>query len=384
MLLGFAELGFVSGVFTVLLPDLNAALDLGPERLGAALSVLFSAGIVGLLIGGRFADRIGRRPLWVFGNSVGGLMLLALSLVEGYGVLLVALFAGGLSSGAANLSANALGGDHERHHGTRSMTALHAGYSGGAVVGATSTAVALAVGVGFRTVYVVAGVIMLGLAVAAARLPIPPHGAAVPATNGGATQAGSLGLLRQPGVRLAVGLVVVAHFGDGALESFSSIYLRDLLGSGPLLVGLGIAAVHLAMLVGRLIGSAGLRRFGERRVVVVAGVGAAVGVAVALGTRATGVAIAGLLLVGFCLSPVVPIAFSLAGRAAPGRGGAAVSLVTVAGHGSLVVAPSLIGLLASWSSLRLALTLVVGTSLGIAAIGRRLPADGETELARPD
>lgn len=370
VLTAFLGLGLHVGVQTVLLADLAAARDLTPADLGVALSAQSAAGIGALLVGGRLADHIGRRPLLLVGSGGIGLFFLALTAVRPFPALVAAFAVGGVCTSCYDLAVNALGGDFERRYRTRAMGLLHAGFSGGAAAGAAFAAVALAASVGFRGVYVVAALPLLVLAGAASVLPLPPRSAGEDAPPP-IDRTGPL--LRVPGVALATALVVVCFFGDGALEGFTSLYLRTLLGAGALLGGLGIAAFHLVGMVGRLLGSVAARRWGNRRVVTAAGGGAAGGMALTLATADPRLAVAGLLLVGLSLSPVVPTAFSLAGRAAPGRGAQAVSLVTVAGYGSFIAGPILVGGLATATSLRAALLPVVGTSLAIALLARRLP-----------
>ena len=107
--------------------------------------------------------------------------------------------------------------------------------------------------------------------------------------------------------------------------------------------------------------------------VTAAGLLAATGLLTAvMAPDATG-AIGGLLLVGFGIAPVVPTTLSLAGRSAPGRSGQAVATTTAAGYGSFILSPLTIGLLAQATSLRLALGLLVLTSLAIAGLATRWP-----------
>jgi hypothetical protein len=131
---------------------------------------------------------------------------------------------------------------------------------------------------------------------------------------------------------------------------------------------------HFASLLGRLTATAALRRFGERRVVMTAGLLAAAGLLTAVTAPAAAGAIGGLLLVGFAIAPVVPTTLSLAGRSAPGRSGQAVATTTAAGYGAFIVSPLTIGLLAQATSLRLALAVLVLTSLAIAGLAARWPA----------
>jgi MFS family permease len=80
----------------------------------------------------------------------------------------------------------------------------------------------------------------------------------------------------------------------------------------------------------------------------------------------------GLLIVGFALAPVIPTVLSLAGRSAPGRSAAAVSLVTTVGYSAFVAGPPIVGGLAQLTSLRTALALAILTMLAFAALGRRV------------
>jgi MFS family permease len=175
-------------------------------------------------------------------------------------------------------------------------------------------------------------------------------------------------------VLFAIALISVTFFGDGALESFLSTYLQRTLAGGVLLSGLGIASYHFASLLGRLTATAALRRFGEQRVVRAAGLLAAAGLLITVTVPAAAGAIGGLLLVGFAIAPVVPTTLSLAGRSAPGRSGQAVATTTAAGYSAFIISPLTIGLLAQVTGLRLALALLILTSLAIAALATRWPS----------
>jgi MFS family permease len=182
-------------------------------------------------------------------------------------------------------------------------------------------------------------------------------------------------------VVLGLTLAGTCFLGDGMLEGFSSLYLRGTLDSGVLLGGGAIAVFHLASLAGRLAGAPAIRRRGERAVIRAAGIGAAAGMALTVLSPSPGPAAVGLLLVGLSIAPVVPTALSVAGRSAPGRSGAAVSLVSTAGYGAFVAGPALVGALADAFSLRTALAPVVLTAIGIAALAQRLPAAGPSTPA---
>lgn len=366
----FSILGLHVGVHAVQLAPLSASIGLTPGMLGAAITTAALAGVVTLFAGGRLADRLGRRPVLVagYGGTAAGFLLLAVAHD------LPGLFAGmlvyGLFSSFIDLGANTVGADVEAESGRHLMTSLHAGFSGGAAVGALATALALTAGVDYRAVYMALAVVLAGAGVVVAVAAFPGVEGAHPEV---AAAMDATAVWRIPAVLFAIALVTVTFFGDGALESFLAVYLRDTLGSTILLSGLGVAAFHAASLTGRLVFSRILGKLGERRVVVGAGLLASTGTAVAVLTGNPVVAVIGLLVVGFAVSPIVPVTLSLAARSAPGRSGRAVAVTTAVGYTAFIVGPSVVGTVATATDLRVGLGMVVASTLAVAALGSRWP-----------
>ena len=380
----FGLLGFHVGVWAVQLAPLSAGLGLDPAALGTALTVAAVGGLVTLFAGGTLADRVGRRPVLVIGFAGTGAAFVLMALAGRFATLIPAVLLYGLSVSFVDLGANTVGSAYEQAYKVTAMTGLHAWFSGGALAGAIGSAAALRAGVGYRGVYLgLAAVMAAGLVTALlAAIPAPPRGRTGGSTGGSAggsprrerrARSARTPVWRIPAVLFAIALISVTFFGDGALESFLSSYLQRTLAGGVLLSGIGIGSYHFASLLGRLTATAALRRFGERRVVTAAGLLAATGLLTAVMAPDAAGAIGGLLLVGFAIAPVVPTALSLAGRSAPGRSGQAVATTTAAGYGSFILSPLTIGLIAQAASLRLALGLLVLTSLGIAGLATRWP-----------
>ena len=389
----FAGLGVQVGAWAVLIPELVASRDLTPAELGAALAVMAATSIGALAAAGPLADRIGRRPLAVAGAAGFAAAFALLAAVEAPLALWPTMALYGVASGCLDLAANAVGSDYERAHGVRAMVRLHAGFSAAAAVGAL-----LAGAVG-PDAYWIAAALYVALAAATIVAPLPPHEEAEPfvgaphetavaaahespgevaaahessgadpsAVRESSSRAGRLDVLRIPGVAVAVGLVTLCFFGDGAIEGYAALFLRDALGSGALLTGVALAAFHGASMAGRLVFS---RATDDRKVLTIAGLLASAAMALMVAAGGPGLAAAGLLVVGFALAPIVPTALSIAGRSAPGRSATAVSLVTTVGYSAFVLGPPLVGLLASATSLRAALIPVVASTASIALLAR--------------
>jgi MFS family permease len=371
----FAILGFHVGVWAVQLAPLSAGLGLNPAALGTAVTVAAASGVITLFAGGALADRVGRRPVLVIGFAGTATAFALLALAGSFAALLPGVMLYGLSVSFVDLGANTVGSAYEQAHATTAMTGLHAWFSAGALTGAIGSATALYAGLSYRGVYLAPAAVMAGGLVAAlfAALPVPPVSAGI-ARGGPPPRPDGPRVWRIPAVMFAMAVIGVTFFGDGALESFLSTYLQRTLAGGVLLSGFGIGSYHFASLLGRLTATAALRRLGEKRVMVTAGLLAAAGLLIAVTVPAAAGAVGGLLLVGFAIAPVVPTTLSLAGRSAPGRAGQAVATVTAAGYSAFIVSPLTIGLLAQAVGLRQALALLILTSLAIAGLAIRWPA----------
>jgi MFS family permease len=365
----YLVLGCHVGVWAVELPRLAHALELAPAALGGAVSVSAAAGIVSLFGGGVLADRLGRRSLLLIGFGGTALAFTALAAVRSFGQLLPVFVLYGLTVSFVDLGASTVGSDFEHVYGVRVMTGLQAGFSLGAIIGASVAALLLSVGCEFRVVYLVLAVLLSVSGLVVTRASLPQR-----ADETSTSPASSPGTVwRLPGVRLAIAIVTATFFGDGTLESFVGVYLSHWRSAGGLLIGAGIGGYHVAMFAGRLLASRALRSWSERRTLLCGGALAALGFLAMVGTTLPQVTLAGLLLVGFAEAPIVPTALSIAGRAAPGRSGQAVASTTAAGYSAFIVGPVVIGGVSAVVGLRGALSLLVCTVLSVCWFAGRLP-----------
>jgi MFS family permease len=266
------------------------------------------------------------------------------------------------------------------------MPLFHAGFSAGAALGACVSAVMLSDDVSFRIIYATAAFLFLLLTAATLVFPLPPIASTVKTDDEHTTavvdkRSSSFStLLAIPIVLLATLIVGLAFYTDGSLEGYISVYLRDLLGSGVLLGGIGIAVFYLVGMVGKIGSTVFLRRYGERMVVTISALLSALGMLLMLSTTSTLLAVLGLLFVGLGQAPLVPTAFSLTAQVEARQGAHAVAIVTACGYTVFLVGPPIIGLLATLFSLRIALLSTIVTSVCIMLIAQRLP--GARPVAR--
>jgi AAHS family 4-hydroxybenzoate transporter-like MFS transporter len=150
------------------------AKDLGLSR--SVLGPVFSAGLFGLMIGallfGPLADRVGRKKIIVFSTLAFGIGALATAFVQDVNTLLAIRFLTGLGLGGAMPNAIAMTSEfNPRRRRATMVMIMFCGFSVGAALGGLLAA-AIIPHFGWRSVFVVGGVAPLLLApILALRLP---------------------------------------------------------------------------------------------------------------------------------------------------------------------------------------------------------------------
>jgi len=373
----FSLLGLQVGVRAVQWADVAVVLHLSPEQLGISAGVGAAAGILTLTTGALLIDRVGRRPLLVVGLVGAGASFLANAMVVDYVQFLLACLAYGLLISFLDLAANAIGSDFERSAAQESMVGFHSWFSLAAGVGATLSAVGSAVGAGFRPAFALLGVALIVSGLWTLRQPLPPVTQAAP--DGGLPASRTVHLPAT--VLIAVAIVFLCFFGDGILETFLAVLVRHEAGAQAWLAGSTIAVFHFSSWLGRSVSQRAVTRWGDRAVLLGAGAMSALAMVASLWLTGGWIATLGFGLVGFALSPIVPLGMSLAGRYAPaGSEGRAIGLTNGVGYSAFVLSPVVAGWVAEQTSIPWGVGLAALTMAGVSLAALALPARSGAEM----
>jgi MFS family permease len=180
-------------------------------------------------------------------------------------------------------------------------------------------------------------------------------------------------------------LALCCVIAEGAVGTWSGVYLRYVLATPGWFAAAGFAGFSLAMAAGRLAGDRLAARFGPAGLVRRAGLLTVAGLAGALSTHQAWVAVAGFAACGGGLSCTIPQLMSAAGRADPDHPGRAVARVGGVGYLGLVGGPVLIGGCASLAGLTIALYIPVLLALCVTGFAFVLdrPVVGEPVVSEP-
>jgi MFS transporter, AAHS family, 4-hydroxybenzoate transporter len=145
-------------------PALTQDWRLDPTALGP----IFGAGLLGMLVGSMLlsilADRIGRRPVLVASTTFFSLCMLATAAAESVQQLVILRFLAGLGIGGVMANAVALASEYSPQRQRASLLMwISCGFTGGAIAGGLISTALIPWG-GWRSVFLVGGVLPLGIA----------------------------------------------------------------------------------------------------------------------------------------------------------------------------------------------------------------------------
>jgi MFS family permease len=362
------------------LPAVKEQLGLSSTALGTALAGLPLGALLAALSSAAFIRRFGSGRVASAGLVLLGVAVWAVSVAPNWAALAAVLLVVGALDAVVDVAQNAHGLRVQRLYRRSILNGFHGIWSIGAVTGGLLGSVAAGLRVPLPVHLGASAVVFGALALVAGRAMLPgrdePDAVVEASPRERPRRRAAVPALAVLGVLAACGAFV-----EDAGASWSALYLRTELDTGPAVAGLGFVALAVAMTVGRLTGDRVVDRFGQRRVARVGGAVIAGGMGLALALPSVPTTLAGFALAGLGVATLIPAVYQAADELPGLPHGTGLAVVNWLLRIGFLIAPPLIGALADAFSLRFGLLTVVLAGLGALALGRALP--GRAAAVRP-
>ncbi|WP_206790604.1 MFS transporter [Amycolatopsis sp. MtRt-6] len=353
----FAVCGAAFATWLARVPAVQERLGLSTGELATGLFGLAAGSVLALLGAGALLTRIGSRAAVVLGAVVlcAGLPLVALAWsAPAFCAALVVL---GVGNSLLDVAMNAHAARVEEGYGRPIFAGFHAFWNIGGLAGSGADALLEAARVPVTVHFPVAGAALLALALWAARTRF---------LDGADRGQGGPAFAWPSRALVPLGVIAFCGFvAEGAVNSWSAVYLADVTGATPALASLGYFAFSGTMIAVRLVADRVVARTGAVGFVRVAATVAVLGFAVVLAVPWPVAAVFGFAVVGLGVAGIVPIAWSVASRKQADAPARAVAAVAACGYLGFLVEPVLVGALATRVGLHWALSSAVVVTFAI-------------------
>ncbi|MEU6660245.1 MFS transporter [Streptomyces sp. NPDC046821] len=358
----FALDGFVFAGWVVRIPAVKERTGASASTLGLALLGVSAGAVVTMMLTGRLCRRFGSHPATVVCGVLLSLSVALPPLTHSALTLGLVLLVFGAAYGGINVAMNSAAVDLVAALRRPVMPSFHAAFSLGGMLGAGLGGL---VAGHLSPAWHLLALTVVGLAVTAAAGPTLLRHEAPTAAEPRTAPKSPAGRAR--GLVLVFGLIALCTaYGEGALADWGALHLQEDLDAHPGIAAAGYSCFALAMTVGRLSGTTLLERLGRTRTLVFGGATGAAGMLLGSLAPTAWAALLGFAVTGLGLANIFPVAVERAGALAGPTGVAAASTL---GYGGMLLGPPMIGFMADWFSLPVALTSVAVLAGAASLIG---------------
>ena len=351
--------GFAMGAWAPLVPYAQNRLKLDSGSLGLLLLCLGSGSLITMLFSGKLAGRFGCRAVIVVSVLMTSLALPFLATTDSISIMVLSLLVFGAGVGLTDVTVNIQGALIEQESRQPLMSGFHGLFSIGGIVGAAGGSVILSCGVTPMMMSFTASVIivLLVLLVSKNLLPFAAH-----------SEGESRSFKLNSRLLLMAAMCMTCFLAEGAMLDWSGIWLTAERGLTLQHAGWGYAVFAVAMAIMRLTGDRLIRRLGRQKMLLLSGIFAIAGYALAVLLPSWEASLLAFILVGIGAANVAPIVTTLAGVEKIMPSNMSVALVSTVGYLGILMGPALIGFIAHTTNLSVAF-ISIAISLVVVVLG---------------
>jgi MFS family permease len=352
------------------IPDVQAALGLGPAGLSIALLGMPIGGFLATLFAARLIEHLTPRR-----TMMGCFVAFALAqLLPGWAwnvpALFAALFLMGLSYVVMDIAANVEATRIQAATGRRILSTCHGFWSLGSMTGLLVGSAFAEFGIDTRWHLMLVQIIAAPIGIWIASQ--VPHFADRRPADGLQAPMLSFPTLAMAGLCIfAFGVIL----GELTTRNWGAAYLRDVIGASPAGAGVGFAAFSMGMVVFRFMGDRLADRFGAATIGRLCAVAAIGGLAAVVFADNLPLAVIGFALLGIGVSVGFPLAVTAAASLPVRTPAANVAALSLVAYSSTLVGPPLVGFVAESAGLRIGLAatipLMILSALFAGSLGHR-------------
>jgi fucose permease len=355
-------LNLVPVFLTTLSADLGGSGGLTNEQLGRIGGTIFLGLVIGILAAGPLADRFGPKRFVILGNLLTILGLALMALASSYALLLAAVLIIGLGSGCLDMVLSPIVCALQPQRKASAMNWLHSFYCTGAVGTILLAALALKLGLGWRTICGAMTVLPLLVTVGFLGLKIPP----LVATGHDRTRVRHL--VKQGPFLLALAAIFLAGGTELGLAQWLPAYAEKGLGYTTETGAMALLVFSVAMALGRILAGLLGHRLDTVKMMFWCCVASVVLFLATCFAPWSSIALSAAMAAGLAGSCLWPSMLAVAADRFPRGGASMFGLLAALGNAGGIFAPWVVGIVADHSNMSWGLSTAIVCPLGMAIV----------------
>jgi MFS family permease len=349
------------------IPEIKTYLNLSDAALGSILLALPVGQLLTMPISARLVAIYGSKKVLTYASPFYALCLTNIALATQGWHLAICLFLFGIAGNICNIALNTQGVTVEKFYGKPINSSFHGTWSLGLFTGAFVSLL-------FVNLHITAMVhfwIMAGLVWAHIFINQRFLLYAKPVQTENKPKL----FMKPEGMLVQLGIIAFCSMAtEGAMMDWSGVYFKEIVEAPAKLIILGYATYAGTMTIGRFIGDRFIAKIGRKRMLQISGLTISLGMAIAVIFPNIVTATMGFILLGFGVSVIIPLTYTVAGNYGKLPPSVAIAMVSSIGYFGFLMGPPLIGYISELFNLRYSFAFVGCFGIVISLIVNKLSA----------
>ena len=336
----FFIMAFFVGLWTIRIPTIKDQINTDYFGIGLVMATFAIGSIIAMVFANNIIKMSSARTVLLYTSILQALLWLPTPFISSLQTFIVFSFIFGLCYGSFEISCNLYASNLEKREKKSMMSGFHAFWSLGVLIGSIATSLFLEWDISFLNNVITYVIILLPFNIfIVLRLHVDRFENSHNKKNI---------FFVWPLLIFILALIsMVNALTEGSVDAWGALYMRDFIQVDGLLIGLATVSFNIFMVMGRLSGDWIRDKIGVYNFLTLLFLTSISSLFILYTFDTIISALCGFALLGIGTSAIIPIAYSLAGKAEGIDSGAAIAIVSIAVYGIFMGAPATLGMVAN-------------------------------------
>ena len=336
----FFIMAFFVGLWTIRIPTIKDQINTDYFGIGLVMATFAIGSIIAMVFANNVIKMSSTRSVLLYTSILQAILWLPTPFISSLQMFMIFSFIFGLCYGSFEISCNLYASNLEKREKKSMMSGFHAFWSLGVLTGSIATSLFLEWDISFLNNVITYVIILLPFNIF---IVLRLHVDQIQNTE----NKHSIFFIWPLLIFILALISMVNALTEGSVDAWGALYMRDFIQVDGFLIGLATVSFNIFMVIGRLSGDWIRDRIGVYNFLTILFITSIISLYILYSFDSILAALCGFALLGIGTSAIIPIAYSLAGKAEGIDSGAAIAIVSIAVYGTFMGAPATLGIIAN-------------------------------------
>ena len=335
----FFIISFYIGLWTIRIPSIKDQLHTDYVGIGYILGTFAFGSILVMIFANEILKKFPSKVAISFSGIMQGALWILVPFITELNIFMIFSFIFGCCYGIFEVAINLQASNIEKREKKSMMSGFHAFFSLGLLSGSFCTSILLGLNVSFFSNILIYVAVLLPLTILFSNYLLKD-------LHTSSNEKGNIFFLWPPLIIVLVIITMTDSLSEGGVDSWAALYMRDAINVDGFYIGIATISFNIFMVVGRFTGDAIRDKLGVYLFFITLNLFSIIGLIIILMFNSIFSSIIGFSVLGFGISSIIPLSYSLAGKIEGVSSTVGISIISIAAYGVFMIGPAIMGFVA--------------------------------------